>query len=201
MPHSRLRWPSRSPITPNIGDTRVPAYCSAPNSVSSSTDPVSVSTYQPRISVSISKAQEVSRSAGHWRRKLRFRKSASAESPTCRLKLCAQRQGCRAAWRFPLLRRDRNCLACRLACVTAAVLGRRERDCAKNEAIGPARQPFAAHCSHVSGHGAKAIASRMERLVQGGNPRRDTSLARLNPARGSPCRRRAWARTRWTWAA
>jgi hypothetical protein len=25
--------------------------------------------------------------------------------------------------------------------------------------------------------------------------------AHLNPARGSPCRRRAWARTRWTSAA
>ena len=89
-------------MTPNIGDTRVPVYCRAPNNVSSSTDPVSVSTYQPRISVSISKAQEVSRSAGHWKRKLRFRKRASAENPKSRLKLRTLARGCRAALRFPL---------------------------------------------------------------------------------------------------
>lgn len=39
--------------------------------LSSTTEPVSVSTCQPRISVSISNAQEVARSEGHWKRKLR----------------------------------------------------------------------------------------------------------------------------------
>ena len=73
----------------------------APNSVSSMTEPVSLSTYQPRISVSISKAQDVSRSASHCNRKLRLRKSVRTESPTTWLKLSAQGQGCRAAWRFP----------------------------------------------------------------------------------------------------
>src|SRR5215211_7179224 len=49
----------RSPATPNIGAISVPTYPSEANSVSSSTDPVSTSTYQPRISVSISNAHEV----------------------------------------------------------------------------------------------------------------------------------------------
>ena len=71
MPQSTLRWPIRSPATPKIGDTSVPANNSAPNTVSISTEPVSTSTYQPRISVSISKAHDVNRSAGHWKRKLR----------------------------------------------------------------------------------------------------------------------------------
>ena len=71
IPHSTLRWPRRSPARPNIGAIRVPKYCSAPNSVSSSTEPVSTRMYQPRISSSISIAQDVSRSAGHWKRKLR----------------------------------------------------------------------------------------------------------------------------------
>ena len=83
MTQSTLRWPTRSPTTPNIGATRVPASCSTPNRVSITTDPVSTSTYQPRISVSISKAHEVSRSAGHWNRKLRTRNGASAGGPGC----------------------------------------------------------------------------------------------------------------------
>ena len=77
IPASRVRWPMRSLATPSIGAIKVPPYCMAPNTVSSSTEPVSTSTTQPRISVSISNAQEVSRSAGHWNRKLRIRKGAS----------------------------------------------------------------------------------------------------------------------------
>ena len=69
----------RSLATPIIGATSVPRYCSAPNTVSHSTDPVSTSTYQPRISVSISNAHEVKRSAGHWKRKLRDWNGASIE--------------------------------------------------------------------------------------------------------------------------
>src|SRR5262245_4756496 len=56
-------------------------YCNAPNTVSRTTDRVSTSTYQPRISVSISNAQEASRSAGHWKRKLRIR---NGENIACR---------------------------------------------------------------------------------------------------------------------
>ena len=59
----------------------MPTYSSAPNSDSWSTEPVSTSTYQPRMSVSISKAQEVSRSEGHWIRKLRTRNGARTEGP------------------------------------------------------------------------------------------------------------------------
>ena len=81
MAHSRLRWPIRSPTTPNMGATSVPTNSSAPNSDRSSTEPVSTSTYQPRISVSISKAQEVKRSEGHWMRKLRTRKGANTDGP------------------------------------------------------------------------------------------------------------------------
>src|SRR5262245_33285209 len=69
----------RSPITPTIGAISVPMNSIDPNSVSSTTEPVSTSTYQPRMIDSISKAQEVTRSAGHWKRKLRTRKGASAE--------------------------------------------------------------------------------------------------------------------------
>ena len=65
MAQSTLRWPIRSPITPNIGASKVPMYSSDANRVSSNTDPVSTSTYQLRISVSISKAHEVAASAGH----------------------------------------------------------------------------------------------------------------------------------------
>src|SRR5258706_2248622 len=77
MVHSIVRTPSRSPSTPNIGAASVPMYCSEPNAVRSNTDPESTSTYQLRISVSISNAHDVSRSAGHWKRKLRTRKAAS----------------------------------------------------------------------------------------------------------------------------
>ena len=65
------------PTTPYTGAISVPRYCSAPNTVSQSTDPVSTSTYQPRMIVSISNAHEVSRSAGHWKRKLRVANGAS----------------------------------------------------------------------------------------------------------------------------
>src|SRR5882724_8405690 len=40
-----------------------------------STEAVLTMTYQPRMSVSISKAQDVRRSAGSWKRKLRMRKT------------------------------------------------------------------------------------------------------------------------------
>jgi hypothetical protein len=55
---------------PNSGEIRVPRNCSEPNSASASTEPVETSTNQPRITPSISNAQEASRSAGHWKRKL-----------------------------------------------------------------------------------------------------------------------------------
>src|SRR5262245_11510946 len=75
--HSKARPPSRSPRTPNIGAASVPRNWSEAKAVRSSTDPVSTSTYQPRISVSISNAHDVSRSAGHWNRKLRTRNGAN----------------------------------------------------------------------------------------------------------------------------
>ena len=63
--HSRVRPPSRSPSTPNIGAASVPSSCNEPNVVSSRTEPVCTMTYQPRMSVSISNAQDIRRSAGH----------------------------------------------------------------------------------------------------------------------------------------
>src|SRR5262245_47956116 len=74
---SMTRPPRRSPSTPNIGAARVPSCCSEPNAVRSRTEPVLTITYQPSTSDSISKAHEVSRSAGIWKRKLRTRKAAS----------------------------------------------------------------------------------------------------------------------------
>src|SRR5205809_3597104 len=71
------RLPSRSPNTPNSGAASVPMYCSEPNAVSHRTEPVLTITYRLRISVSISNAHDVRRSAGHWKRKLRTRKAAS----------------------------------------------------------------------------------------------------------------------------
>src|SRR5215218_368339 len=68
----------RSPAMPKKGEIRVPRNCREPKSASASTDPVETSTNQPRITPSISKAQDASRSAGHWKRKLRIRKGASA---------------------------------------------------------------------------------------------------------------------------
>src|SRR5688500_15615523 len=58
----------------------VPRYCSETKIVKSSTERVSTSTYQLRISVSISNAHDVVRSAGHWKRKARTRNGASAEA-------------------------------------------------------------------------------------------------------------------------
>ncbi len=58
----------RSPIMPNTGATNVPTNWSEASTVSSSTEPVSTMMYQPSTSVSISNAQEVSRSDGHWKR-------------------------------------------------------------------------------------------------------------------------------------
>src|ERR1700754_3098990 len=71
-----------------MGAINVPRYCDAPYSVSQKTEPVSTSTYQPRISVSISNAHEVSRSAGHWKRELRNRNGPSAEGPPNSLIQC-----------------------------------------------------------------------------------------------------------------
>ena len=56
----------------------MPTNCNAAKAVSQTTEPVADSTNQERISVSISKAQEVARSAGHWNRKDRCWKGASA---------------------------------------------------------------------------------------------------------------------------
>ena len=66
MAESTRRCPILSPITPNMGESSVPISNKEPNTANQVTEPVSVSTYQPRISVSFSKAQEVARSAGHW---------------------------------------------------------------------------------------------------------------------------------------
>jgi hypothetical protein len=62
----------RSPTGPRTkGEKSEPTHASAAIATRSWTEPVSASTYQPRISSSLSNAQEVARSAGHWNRKLR----------------------------------------------------------------------------------------------------------------------------------
>ena len=66
MPASTRRRPTRSPSVPSSGDSSVPPYIRAPKIVSCTTEPDSTSTYHPRINVSISNAQAVHRSAGHW---------------------------------------------------------------------------------------------------------------------------------------
>jgi hypothetical protein len=66
MKQSISRAPTRSPSTPNIGAASVPRNWSEPKAVSSRTEPVWTITYQPSMMVSISKAHEVKRSAGHW---------------------------------------------------------------------------------------------------------------------------------------
>src|SRR6185503_12945364 len=71
-----VRPPSRSPSTPNIGAASVPRNCSEAKAVSHMTEPVLTSTYQPRMSVSISNAHDVSRSEANWNRKLRTRRAA-----------------------------------------------------------------------------------------------------------------------------
>src|SRR5580658_3600915 len=63
---------------PITGANSVPRYWIDAKAVSSTTDPVATRMYQPRITFSISKPQEVSRSAGHWKRKLRTRNGASS---------------------------------------------------------------------------------------------------------------------------
>src|SRR5665213_1957428 len=80
MAHSTVLWPIRSPAMPITGANKVPIYWTEANAVSSTTEPVSTSTYQPRITFSISKPQEVSRSAGYWKRKLRTWNGASSET-------------------------------------------------------------------------------------------------------------------------
>src|SRR6185503_8422110 len=72
--HSTLRCPMRSPARPKNGENSEPSQASAATVASCCTEPVVTSTYQPRISASISNAHEVSRSAGHWKRKLRTEK-------------------------------------------------------------------------------------------------------------------------------
>ena len=67
-------------MTPNIGAASVPRNCCEPKAVSHSTEPVWTITYQPRMTVSISNAHDVRRSADHWKRKLRTRKAAGNTS-------------------------------------------------------------------------------------------------------------------------
>src|ERR1043166_29528 len=62
---------------PKTGASSVPTYCKAQNSVRANTEPVSTRMYQPSTRFSISMPQEVKRSAGHWKRKLRTRNGAS----------------------------------------------------------------------------------------------------------------------------
>src|SRR5437868_2264935 len=62
---------------PNTGASNVHRYCKAQNRVSASTEPVSTRMYQPSTKFSISMPQEVSRSAGNWKRKLRTWNGAS----------------------------------------------------------------------------------------------------------------------------
>src|SRR3954468_8500093 len=89
MAQRTLRCPRRSPITPNIGARSVPMNVSEAKIVSIATDCDSTSTYHPRIRFSISNANEVERSAGHWKRKLRTWKGASAPGTllTCNARL------------------------------------------------------------------------------------------------------------------
>src|SRR5215467_7503707 len=75
MAHSMKRPPSRSPSTPKSCEVSVPANCREAKRVRSRTEPVCTMTNHPRIRVSISKAHEVRRSAGSWKRKLRTRKT------------------------------------------------------------------------------------------------------------------------------
>ncbi len=64
----------RSPATPKNGENSDPSQTRAATITSCWTEPVVARMYQPRISASISKAHEVARSAGHWKRKLRTAK-------------------------------------------------------------------------------------------------------------------------------
>jgi hypothetical protein len=66
-----------------MGAARVPRKSKEPKSVRSSTEPVCTITYHERMTVSISKAREVRRSAGHWNRKLRTRKGARIKGRRC----------------------------------------------------------------------------------------------------------------------
>ena len=69
----------RSPAMPNSGAISVPMYCSDANTVSRRTEPVATRMYQPRMRFSISVPQEVSRSAGYWKRKLRTWNGANSD--------------------------------------------------------------------------------------------------------------------------
>src|SRR5260221_3389288 len=71
---STARGPMRSPARPKNGEKSEPSKASAATIASCCTEPVAVRMYQPRISASISNAQDVARSAGHWKRKLRTAK-------------------------------------------------------------------------------------------------------------------------------
>src|SRR5205809_126809 len=73
-----VRSPMRSPRMPKNGEKSEPTHASAAKATRYWTEPVAVSTYQPRISASISNASDVARSAGHWKRKLATRKGAKA---------------------------------------------------------------------------------------------------------------------------
>src|SRR4051812_5905550 len=71
------RCPTRSPAMPKAGANKVPRYCNAQYSVSAKTEPVVTRMYQPSTRFSISIPQEVRRSAGNWKRKLRTSNGAS----------------------------------------------------------------------------------------------------------------------------
>ena len=78
-PNNMARRPILSAMLPMAGANSVPRCCIEAKSVSMMTLSVAVRMYQPRMSVSISCAQEVSKSAGHWKRKLRTLKGARNE--------------------------------------------------------------------------------------------------------------------------
>jgi hypothetical protein len=59
-----------------MGATKEPKYCKAPYNTSIKTEPEADKMYQPNRMVSISKAQEVAKSAGHWYLKLLTRKES-----------------------------------------------------------------------------------------------------------------------------
>ena len=96
----RPTWSARVPIS---GEASVPTNCSAPNNVSISTEPVSTSTYQPRMIVSISSAQAAHKSAGHWKRKLRVPNGAIMGKRPRAVSFIARPSAMVARWNLPNL--------------------------------------------------------------------------------------------------
>src|SRR3990172_4575895 len=149
MTQSMARPPSRSPSTPNIGAPSVPRKCSEPKTVSRSTEPVCTSTYQPRMTVSISNAHEVKRSAGHWKRKLLTRKGASVRDGRGVVTAWARIAGGRApppSWRLRLRAeatddRDRG-----------DVLAREAPEIVRETEHGVARLPLASPAAELQVH-------------------------------------------------